>query len=80
MSTIETILSRAMCDDAFAEQLFTDAETALAEYDLSADEVAKFRGLSRVQFNAMPPDERKSMSLTPMNESMETMKKAWKSS
>ena len=78
MSTIETILSRAMSDDTFAEQLFTDAETALAEYDLSAEDVAKFKGLSRVQFDAMTPDQRKSMSLTPMNESMETMKKAWK--
>ena len=81
MFTIETILSRAMNDDAFAEQLFTDAETALAEYDLSADEVEKLKGMSRAQFDAMPPDERKSMSLGPsasgpMKESMETMKKA----
>ena len=78
MYTLETILIRAMNDTAFADQLFTDAETALAEYSLSADEIAKLKGLSRVQFEAMTPDERKSMSLTPMNESMETMKKAWK--
>ena len=74
MSIIETILSRAMSDDTFAEQIFSDAETALAEYNLPADEVAKFKGLSRVQFDAMTPDERKSMSVG----SMQTMEKAWK--
>jgi hypothetical protein len=74
MSTIETILARAMSDDVFAEQLFTDAEKALAEYNLSADEVVKFKDLSRAQFDAMTPEERKSMSVG----SMETMKKAWK--
>jgi hypothetical protein len=81
MSTLETILIRAMNDTAFADHLFTDAETALAEYALSADEVLKLKGLSRAQFDAMPPEERKSMSLGPsasgpMKESMETMKKA----
>ena len=85
MYTIETILSRAMSDADFAEQLFTDAETALAEYALSADDVLKLKGLSRAQFDAMPPDERKSMSLGPsasgpMKESMETMEKAWRAS
>ena len=80
MSTIETILSRAMSDDTFAEQLFTDAETALAKYNLSADEVSKFKRLSRAQFDAMIPEERKSMSVGPMKESMQTMGKAWKDS
>lgn len=74
MSILETILSRAMNDESFADQLFSDAETALAEYDLSADEVEKLKGLSRAQFDATPPEERKSMSFG----SMETMQKAWK--
>ena len=81
MTTIETILSRAMSDDAFAEQLFTDAESVLAEYELSADEAAKLKGLRRAQFDAMTtPEERKSLSLGTMRESMETMQKAWKDS
>jgi hypothetical protein len=74
MSTIETILYRMMSEPVFADAVFTDAETALAEYDLSAEEVMKFKGLSRAQFDVMTPGERKSMSLG----SMETMKKAWK--
>lgn len=74
MSTIEIILSRMMNDPAFADVVFADAETALAEYNLSAEEVMKFKGLSRAQFDVMTPGERKSMSVG----SMETMKKAWK--
>ena len=76
MSTIESILTRMMSETTFAEAVFTDAQKALAEYNLSADEVVKFKGLSRAQFDAMPPEERKSMSVG----SMETMKKAWKDS
>ncbi|MBV6395286.1 MAG: hypothetical protein HFACDABA_00861 [Anaerolineales bacterium] len=59
MST-ETILSRMMSDAKFAESVFTDAAKALAEYKLSADDLAKFKGLSRAQFEAMTPEERKS--------------------
>ena len=65
MSILETILSRAMSDDAFAEQLFTDAETALAEYDLSADVISKFKDISRADFEAVAsqaPEERKSLA------------------
>ena len=61
MSTLETILSRAMSDTEFADQLFTDAEKALAEYNLSAEEIAKFKEFTRAQFDEMTPDERKSM-------------------
>ena len=64
MSTIETILSRAMSDPAFAEQLFADADQALAGYDLTAEEIAKLKGMSRGDLNAMTalaPEERKSM-------------------
>jgi len=64
MSTIETILSRAMSDPAFAEQLFTNADQALAGYELTAEEIAKLKGMSRGDLNAMTalaPEERKSM-------------------
>ena len=64
MSTIETILSRAMSDSSFAEQLFTDADQALAGYDLTAEEIAKLKGMSRGDLNtmtALAPEERKSM-------------------
>ena len=61
MSTIETILTRAMSDTEFADQLFTDTEKALAEYNLSAEEIAKFKEFTRAQFDEMTPDERKSM-------------------
>jgi len=56
----ETILSRMMSDAKFAEAVFTDAGKALAEYNLSAEDLAKFKGLDRAQFEAMTPEERKS--------------------
>ena len=63
MSTLETILSRMMNEPAFAEAVFVDAEKTLAEYDLSADEIAKFKGLSRADFEDLAsasPEDRKS--------------------
>ena len=60
MSTLETILSRAMSDRQFAEQLFTNPEKVLAEYHLSEEEVGMLKGLSRAQFESMTPEERKS--------------------
>jgi len=62
MSTLETILSRAMRDTAFAEQLITNPEEALADYDLSAEELAQFEGISSVEFAALEADVRKSFS------------------
>jgi hypothetical protein len=64
MSTIETILSRAMSDSTFAEQLFADVEKALTGYSLTTEEIAKLKGMSRGELNAMTalaPEERKSM-------------------
>jgi len=63
MSTIETILSRMMNDPEFADAIFANAEKALAEYDLSADEIAKFKGMSRADFEDLAsasPENRKS--------------------
>ena len=62
MSTIETILSRAMSDPEFAELLFNDLDKALAEYHLSAEEQAKLEALSRAEFGALALEDRKSMA------------------
>ena len=65
MSTIEIILTRSMNDPVFAEALFSQPVKALAEYNLSAEELAQFQGLSRVEIDPMTakPEERKSFSL-----------------
>jgi len=60
MSTIETILSRAMGDAEFASLLMTNPEEALADYELSAEEIEKLKNLSSAQFEAMATDERRS--------------------
>lgn len=62
MSALENILVRMMNDAEFADAVFTDPEMALEEYGLPVDEVAKFDGLTREQFAAMSPDDRKSMA------------------
>ena len=62
--SVETILSRMISDSAFAEAVFADAEKALAEYKLSAEEVAKFKELTRAHFTSMTTEERKSFALT----------------
>jgi len=61
MSTIEIILTRAMNEPTFADALFSNPEEALAEYNLSVDEIAKFKGLTRTQFEAMSTEDRQSM-------------------
>ena len=61
--TTKTILTRMMNEPAFAEAVFVDAEKTLAEYDLSADEIAKFKGMSRADFEdfaSTSPEDRKS--------------------
>ena len=64
MSTIKNILDRMITDPDFTEAVFADAEKALAEYNLSAEEMDKFKDISRVDFEAFAaasPEERKSM-------------------
>jgi hypothetical protein len=66
MSTeaVESVLSRAMSDAAFADTLFANAEKALSGFDLTGEEVEKFKGLSRADFDTLmaSPEERKSFS------------------
>ena len=63
MSTIETILSRMMREPDFAEAVFTNAEKALAEYNLTPKEYAAFKALSRAEFDAQAVEGRKSMAI-----------------
>jgi len=62
---IQEVLSRAMGDAAFADALIADPDQALTGFDLTADEIAKFKGMSLGDLNAMSglaPEERKSMA------------------
>ena len=61
MSTIEAILFRTISDAAFANLLFTQPDKALADYHLTAEEAAQFKGLRRAESATMPPNGRKSM-------------------
>jgi hypothetical protein len=64
---IEAVLSRAMSDPKFADVLFTDAEKALVDFDLTAGEVLAFKSMARVDFDKLmqaPPEERKSFGIT----------------
>ena len=65
MSTIESILTRCMSDPAFAEALIAKPTETLAEYNLSAEELAQFQGLSQVEIDALVanPENRKSFSI-----------------
>ena len=59
--TVESILSKAMGDAAFADLLFAQPEQALAGYDLSAEEAASLKGISRAEFLHATPEKRKSL-------------------
>jgi hypothetical protein len=65
MSTeaVESILSRAMSDAAFADSIFDSTDQALAGYDLSVEETITLKGMTRADFDTLmaSPEERKSM-------------------
>jgi len=50
---VESILSRAMNDAEFVEQLFANPDKALAGYNLSAEETAQIKKMTRSEFNSM---------------------------
>ncbi len=58
--SVEAILSKAMSDAKFAEAILTDPEKTLAGYDLTTEEKAKFKSLTRAEFEGMSTEERKS--------------------
>jgi len=65
MSTIETILTRAMNEPEFAEQIFTDADNALASYDLTAGELTRIKSMSHAEFMSLDTEVRKSFASAP---------------
>lgn len=64
--SVESILSRAMSDAAYGDLLFADPDRALADFELTAEETAKLKSLSRTEFNMLmsSPEERKSFGIT----------------
>ncbi|MCK6568857.1 MAG: hypothetical protein DCC59_10670 [Chloroflexi bacterium] len=72
--TVESILTRAMSDAVFADSLFANPEKALTGFDLTAEEVASLKGMSRAEFDKAAkgtPEERKSFGTgTNHNETM----------
>lgn len=71
--TIESVLTRAMSDAAFAELLFANPDSALAGFDLTAEEVASFKGLAREDLSKMAQaslEDRKSFGWQNHNETM----------
>ena len=75
--TVEAILSKAMSDAKFADALFADPEKALAGYDLTAEEAASFKELSRADLGKMVHaslEERRSMGWNNHNETALTVK------
>ena len=68
MSTIETILTRAMSEADFAEQLLTTPHVALAAYKLTTQKTAFFEKLAIAEFTALAPENRKSMAVSRQKE------------
>ena len=65
-NSVESILSRAMSDAAFAELLFSGPDEALAGYDLTREEIANLKSMPRPAFErafAGSPEERKSFGI-----------------
>ena len=54
----ERLIERAISDEAFAARLQTDAEGAIAEYDLTAEEARALRAGDPAQLEAMGLDVR----------------------
>ena len=61
MSTVEAILFRALSDIEFANLLFTRTEQALADYNLTPEETAQLKSMSRVDFEMLAAEEHNSV-------------------
>jgi hypothetical protein len=62
---IESVLNRAMSDSTFADQLFASPDQALAGFELTTEEAASLKSMSRAEFDRFAiasPEERKSFS------------------
>ena len=51
--SVESVLSKAMSDAKFADALFANPEKALAGFDLTKEEIASFKELSRDDLGKM---------------------------
>ena len=49
--SVESILTKAMSDPAFADLLFSDLEKAVTGYDLTAEEIGNLKNMSRAEFD-----------------------------
>ena len=59
MTKFEDILARMKNDPAFADAVFRDAASALAEYRLPAEHVARLKAMSRAEFEALAAEQPK---------------------
>lgn len=55
---IEIILTRAMSDATFADMLLANPDATLANFDLTAEEIAALKSLSRAEFENATPESR----------------------
>jgi len=62
MSITNAILERMMNEPDFADTVFADAEKALAEYNLTAGVLEKFKSMSRAEFKTISTEERKTLA------------------
>jgi hypothetical protein len=62
VSTIDLILTRMMYEAVFADAVFENAEAALMEYNLTSEEVSRFKTISRLKFSAMTLEDRKTFA------------------
>ena len=53
LQSVQNVIGKAAVDRAYRELLFSKPDEALAGHDLSADEVACLKGLSREKFDAV---------------------------
>ena len=53
VETIKTIISRAMTEPEFKEKLFSDPPKTLEGYELTDQEIATLKAISREEFDAL---------------------------
>ena len=61
--TFETVLTLAMGDPSFANEIFASPEQALDGFDLTAEELNKFKEMTRVEFEVSALENRKSFGM-----------------
>ena len=64
LETVKTIISRAMVEPEFKDLLFSNLDQALQGYELTDQEVAALKGISREEFDAIGGDLEERISRT----------------